>query len=262
MLHEQAAGTGRLGDQITGDKPYLWKMERFLFHFECWGRCVKELREKWRVPVFTCFCFLSLVALAGCGMNRWAGDKPVVRLSLGITAEELQDLSEYDFGDGFSTSKHLVMEVIDVPHTFIYDDPDLYVEIVDAGALKPLATMLNFSTRLSPEAPPSRLESVSVSGTSDYVRLTEAIERGRELHSLFLEQGFSDDLEEMLVGSRPGDAEWPEVHTFEDLESAFLNSEMYVSRALVFDMSKNHIGVTMKITNARRQWGGARWNPI
>lgn len=217
---------------------------------------MKKLREKWGVPVFKWFCFVSLVALVGCGMIRWAGDKPVVRLSLGMTAEEVQDLSEYDFGDEFSTSKNWVLNAIEVPHILIYDDPDLHFEIVDAGAHKTQATMLSFTARLSPEDPPSRLKAISVSGTSDFVRLTEAIERGRELHSLFLEQGFSDDLGKMMPVSVFGETELPEIHTFEELESAFLNSEIYVSDALVFAMSKNDLKVRLNITNGRRRWGG------
>lgn len=188
-------------------------------------------------------------------MGETAGiAKPVLRVGLGQTPEEVQGKSTVQIPWSLSTAGdgQAGWAFVKIAHTLRYSDKNLELEIQDAGNDVSMATGLAVQS--------GRIAQIGVSALPEYATLRDALNRAEDLKAEIGQKGFayssSNPTRFLLASSNPYATPRPPdaVESAADAEAAFLNSSWYVEELVIFELFKNDTRVALRIKNMRRRF--------
>lgn len=181
--------------------------------------------------------------------------KPVIELRIDATVSEVQAKSTFQFAPEFLQGIP-GKEFINKPHVLVYKDDDLYFRIEDAGGAFSRFTQLGYVSRWKKTDPESTIDHFTVHPGGKFLDLPTALARAKQLRDDFLSQGFVMSPNVKQIHFMEKDTFAPaNLHQFENLETAFLDSFFFAKTARVFYMEKNKLEVRLELANYRRRWG-------
>jgi hypothetical protein len=198
----------------------------------------------------------AAVLLAACSCTSQPMETPTVVLHLGQTVSQVQQQSTYRFPDSFMKPGS-VFHVVTQPHTFIYSDSTLKLQLPRNSRHESLGSHIH---ALSEAALEPTVYAVTVHALDDYANLPNSMACIRKIRLDLLSQGFVEMPHSTASRFKANFGSVRKTDTLNEIEEAFLDSQFFAQRAIALDMTKKNLRLTVTLINGRRLWG-SRKNP-
>jgi len=188
---------------------------------------------------------LAVVLITACTpRNQAADDLPIVRVSIGMSADELKSGSTYpfDFVPAKADGDDLQAFGIFSPYRLVFVDDGAELTLDDLGDEHEF-TNITVSQR--------EVSDLLVTLQNGRTNLHDAMGQARRLREWFMRQGYREE-EGFLLHKKNGTKVPGSITTLDQAEAGFLDPDLKLSEAVLFGMQKKHVSVGVSLYNTRR----------
>ena len=203
---------------------------------------MQNILDRRRLLEASLFCCLAGVR------DAMAAGRPELHLAIGQMRDAIDRQSSLKESD--SNNSLPFTRFITIPHAIFYDDAQLKLTLPDCGARISMPTVLSFVR--------DKLDMCTASVLGDYVDVSTAAKKARELLSDLLRQGFSyldskyARLATIDAYEAPGVTAPPSLNNEDEIESLFLNGRYGVGTLIVCIVKSADLKVDFRMKNMRR----------